>query len=92
MEALAYVAAGGNRELKRRLPNDRLPAYGPGRQQLVMLMKGHTVDATGRTSTSTRRPSPPGRRSWSPNPALGADTALRPPATHDRLGPRVGNG
>ena len=48
MEALAYVAAGGNRELKRRLPNDRLPAYGPGRQQLVMLMKGHSVDATGR--------------------------------------------
>lgn len=40
-----FDAEGGNRELKRRLPDDRLPAYGPERQQLVMLMKGHTVNA-----------------------------------------------
>lgn len=38
-------AESGNRAVKRPFPDDRIPAWAPERQLLVMLMKGHTTNA-----------------------------------------------
>lgn len=41
-------AEAGNREIKRKLPDDRLPAYGRDRQLLIMLFKAAAINSVSR--------------------------------------------